>query len=51
MLIFGTSMGVMLETKWLIFSNFDMKDLGEEKMILGVKIIMNENGIILSQEH
>ena len=28
-----------------------MKDLGEPKMILGVKIIRRGDGIMLSQEH
>ena len=51
MLIFGTNMDVVLETKSFLASNFDMKDLGEAKVILGVKIIRNDSGIILSQEH
>lgn len=51
MLIFGTSMSVVLETKSFLSSKFDMKDMGEAKVILGVKIIRNESGILLSQEH
>ena len=42
MLIFGTSLNVVLETRSFLASNFDMKDLGEAKVILGVKIIRNE---------
>ena len=37
MLIFGTSMNVVNDTKLFLASNFDMKDLGEAKVILGVK--------------
>ena len=51
MLIFGTNMNVVNDTKLFLASNFDMKDLGEAKVILGVKIIRNDSGIILSQEH
>ena len=31
--------------KSLLFANFDMKDLGEAKVILGIKIIRFEKGI------
>ena len=51
MLIFGTNMNVVNDTKLFLASNFDMKDLGEAKVILGVKIIRKNNGIILTQEH
>ena len=51
MLIFGTNLNIVLETKSFLASNFDMKDIGEVKVILGVKIIRNEHGIQLSQEH
>ena len=48
MLICGTSMCIILEIKSLLASNFDMKDMGEAKLIFGVKIIRNENCILLS---
>ncbi|XP_071940012.1 uncharacterized protein [Coffea arabica] len=51
MLIFGTSLDIVNNTKYFLSSNFDMKDLGEAKMILGVKIIRRGDGIMLSQEH
>ena len=51
MLIFGTNLSVVNETKLFLASNFDMKDLGELKVILGVKIIRNDSDIVLSQEH
>ena len=51
MLIFGTNMNVVIKTKNFLTSKFDMKDMGEVKVILGVKIIWNGNNILLSQEH
>lgn len=50
-LIFGTNMDVILYVKSLLTQNFDMKDLGEAKIILHTKIIRKDNMIILSQEH
>ena len=51
MLIFGTSLEVVCETKKFLSSKFDMKNLGEAKVILGIKITRTPNGIKLSQEH
>ena len=51
MLILGTDMDVVKSTKDLLSSNFDMKDLGEADVILGIKIIRNSEGITLSQSH
>ena len=51
MLIFGTSLEVVCETKKFLGSKFDMKDLGEAKVILGIKITRVPNGLKLSQEH
>ena len=51
MLIFGTSMNVINETKNFLASNFDMKDMGEANVILGIKIVRCDDGLILSQEH
>lgn len=51
MLIFGTSLEVVCETKRFLGSKFDMKDLGETKVILGIKITRTPNGLKLSQEH
>ena len=36
MLIFGTSLGMIHSTKRFLASQFDMKDIGEAKVILGV---------------
>ena len=51
MLIFGTNLQVVIETKSFLRSKFDMKDLGEADVILGIKISRTPNGLNLSQEH
>ena len=51
MLIFGTSLSVVHSTKRFLVSQFDMKDMGEAKVILGVKITRMGDSIMLSQEH
>ncbi|RVW95091.1 Retrovirus-related Pol polyprotein from transposon TNT 1-94 [Vitis vinifera] len=51
MLIFGTSLEVVCETKKFLSFKFDMKDLGEAEVILGIKITTTPNVLKLSQEH
>ena len=51
MLIFGTSLEVVCETKKFLGSKFDMKDLGEAEVIIRIKITRTPNEIKLSQEH
>ena len=51
MLIFGTSLSVVHSTKRFLSSQFDMKDMGEAKVILGVRITRMGDNIMLSQEH
>jgi hypothetical protein len=46
-LIFGTS----IDVKSFFFQNFDMKDLREEDVMLNIKLIKDENEIILKQSH
>ena len=41
----------MCETKKFLGSKFDMKDLGEAEVILGIKITRTPNGLKLSQEY
>ena len=48
LLIFGTSLDVVHDTKCFIASNFDMKDLGEANIILGIKILRDNDCISLS---
>jgi hypothetical protein len=50
-LIFGTDLEAIMETKVFLSKNFDMKDLGEADVILNIKLIKDEDGITLSQSH
>ncbi|GAA0149688.1 transmembrane signal receptor [Lithospermum erythrorhizon] len=51
MLILENTLDVVNKTKELLSSNFEMKDLGEADVILGVRVIRNSEGISLSQSH
>ena len=51
MLIFGTYLEEVEKTKCFLSSKFSMKDMGEADVILGIKIIRNNDGISLSQSH
>jgi len=51
MLVFGTSMNVVHSIKRFLASNFDMKDMSEASVILGIKIIRRDKSIMLTQEH
>ena len=51
MLIYGTNLQVVIETKSFLRPNFDMKDLEEVDVILGVKMTKMLNGLNLSQKH
>ena len=51
LLIFGTSRDVVHDAKHFLASNFDMKDLGEANIILGIKILRDNDCITLSQSH
>lgn len=51
MLIFSSNINAIKETKRSSSNKFDMKDLGETDVILGVKFIKRENGYTLSQSH
>ena len=48
MLIFGTSLKVVCETKKFLSFKFDMKDLGKAEVILGIKITTTPNVLKLS---
>ena len=50
MLIFGTCNEIVARTKLFLGSNFEMKDMGEANVILGVRIIRKGDSILLSQE-
>jgi len=51
MLILGKTLEIIVETKKFLSSHFEMKDLGEDDVILGVKVSRTPNGISLSQSH
>ncbi|KAJ0712899.1 putative RNA-directed DNA polymerase [Helianthus annuus] len=51
MLIFGTDQDQVDKTKKFLSSCFDMKDLGEAEVILGIRIKRENNGISISQSH
>ena len=51
MLIFGTDQNQVDKTKKFLSSNFDMKDMGEAEVILGIRIKRENNGISISQSH
>ena len=51
MLIFGTLLEEVEETKGFLSSKFSIKDMGEADVIFGIKTIRNNYGICLSQSH
>ena len=44
-LIFWTNLQVVIDTKSFLRSKFDIKDLGEVEVILGIKISRTLNGL------
>lgn len=50
-LIFGTCIDIVLRTKTFLASKFDIKDIGEASVIMGVIIIGKGDSILLSQGH
>ena len=51
MMIFGSSLKVICETKKVLCSKFDMKDLRKIEVILKIKLIKIPNELKLSQEY
>ncbi|KAI3677608.1 hypothetical protein L6452_36874 [Arctium lappa] len=51
MLIMGSNLDVINQTKKMLHSAFDMKDMGVADVILGIKIQRSDNGYILTQSH
>nr|KYP45014.1 Retrovirus-related Pol polyprotein from transposon TNT 1-94 [Cajanus cajan]KYP45022.1 Retrovirus-related Pol polyprotein from transposon TNT 1-94 [Cajanus cajan] len=51
MLIFGTCDVIVFKTKSFLAYKFDMKDMGEASVILGVKVVRKGDSILLSQGH
>ena len=50
-LIVGRDGKMITSTKNMLNSRFDMKDMGLDDVILGIKIKRTSNGLILSQSH
>ena len=51
LLIFVSHIHAINNIKSISYSNYDIKDLGEAKVILGIKITRYEKGIYLDQSH
>ncbi|GJQ93505.1 zinc finger, CCHC-type containing protein [Tanacetum coccineum] len=51
MLIFGTDQNQVDKTKKFLSSRFSMKDMGEADVILGIKINVENKGIVITQSH
>ena len=51
LLIFGSNTHAVNYVKTMLSANFDIKDLGEAKVILGINITRSEKGISLDQSH
>ncbi|GJY34360.1 putative RNA-directed DNA polymerase [Tanacetum coccineum] len=51
MLIVGSNDKMIKSTKDMLKLKFDMKDMGLADVILGIKIIRTQNGLVLSQAH
>ncbi|GJZ86357.1 retrotransposon protein, putative, ty1-copia subclass [Tanacetum coccineum] len=51
MLIVGNYDKIIRSTKDMLKSKFDLKDMGLADVILGIKIIRTQNGLVLSQAH
>ncbi|GAA0162139.1 hypothetical protein LIER_18298 [Lithospermum erythrorhizon] len=51
MLITGSNKQTIQATKDMLNSMFDMKDLGQDDFILGVRISRSRDGLVLSQSH
>jgi len=52
-LIFGNNINVIQEVKYFLSNNFEMKDLGEDDVILNIKLLREEgnSGVTLVQSH
>ena len=48
-MIFGTNLELVKDVKTYLSKNFDMKNLGEANIILGMKLDRTSNGILLTQ--
>ncbi|KAL0347687.1 UNVERIFIED_CONTAM: Retrovirus-related Pol polyprotein from transposon TNT 1-94 [Sesamum calycinum] len=47
----GSCIEIIIETKSFLMNKFEMKDMGEADVILGIKLIRSTDGIVISQSH
>ncbi|KAL0290121.1 UNVERIFIED_CONTAM: Retrovirus-related Pol polyprotein from transposon TNT 1-94 [Sesamum angustifolium] len=50
-LLIGSCIEIITETKSFLKNKFEMKDMGEADVILGIKLIRSTDGIVISQSH
>ncbi|KAL0381033.1 UNVERIFIED_CONTAM: Retrovirus-related Pol polyprotein from transposon TNT 1-94 [Sesamum angustifolium] len=50
-LLIGSCIEIITETKSFLKNKFEMKDMGEADVILGIKLIRSTDGITISQSH
>ena len=50
-ILFGSTLSIINETKSFLCSKFEMKDMGVADVILGLKITRLIDGVVLSQSH
>ncbi|KAL0339151.1 UNVERIFIED_CONTAM: Retrovirus-related Pol polyprotein from transposon TNT 1-94 [Sesamum angustifolium] len=50
-LLIGSCIEIITETKSFLKNKFEMKDMGEADVILGIKLIRSTDGIAISQSH
>ena len=50
-LLFGTNIEIINDIKMFLKRHFEMKDMGEASVILGLKMTHSVEGITLSQSH
>ena len=50
-LVFGSNMHFINDVKSLLFRNFDIKDLGQVDVILGIKLIKKNDGMTFTQSY
>ncbi|KAL8093519.1 hypothetical protein AgCh_035404 [Apium graveolens] len=50
-LLFGTNIEIINKTKSFLKMHFEMKDMGEASVILGIKLTQSTDGITLSHSH
>ncbi|KAL2231171.1 UNVERIFIED_CONTAM: Retrovirus-related Pol polyprotein from transposon TNT 1-94, partial [Sesamum indicum] len=50
-LLIGSCLDIITETKSFLKNKFEMKDIGEANVILGIKLTRSTDGIAISQSH